>query len=52
MNWQPSNADTRSSLCPDCDAARRLVEIAPGIRILQILHDATCPWLAHQEREP
>lgn len=30
--------------CADCNAERRIVEIRPGITILQILHDDTCPW--------
>lgn len=39
-----------TSLCPDCNASRRLVEVAPGLTVLQVLHDDTCPWLS--ERKP
>lgn len=38
------------SLCPDCDAEMRVVEVSPGVSILQILHDDTCPTLATIER--
>ncbi|SDR83215.1 hypothetical protein SAMN04489809_0436 [Microbacterium paraoxydans] len=32
-------------LCPDCLATSRVIEVSPGVTILQIQHDATCPWL-------
>ncbi len=37
-------------LCPDCNAARHLVDIAPGLTILQVIHDDTCPWLTERIR--
>lgn len=37
------------SLCPDCNAERRLIEINPGLKFLQILHDDTCPWLTERK---
>ncbi len=39
-----------SGLCPDCDAELRTVEISPRVTVAQIMHDDTCPWLAHQNR--
>ncbi|WP_029150098.1 hypothetical protein [Microbacterium indicum] len=33
----------RKGDCPDCDADSRLVETAPGVYLLEIHHDDTCP---------
>lgn len=33
------------SLCPDCDASMRIVEVRPGVSVVQIYHDDTCPAL-------
>lgn len=39
------------SLCPDCDAHQQLVEYAPGVGVLEIHHDDTCPtYQAMHER--
>ncbi|MGA1812761.1 hypothetical protein VH571_10295 [Frondihabitans sp. 4ASC-45] len=37
------------SLCPDCNAELRMVEISPNVTVAQILHDDTCPALAAAE---
>jgi hypothetical protein len=29
--------------CPDCDASTSLTEDAPGVLVLEVAHDATCP---------
>jgi hypothetical protein len=29
--------------CPVCDATQRLVEVDPGVFVLQVGHDLTCP---------
>lgn len=29
--------------CPDCRPDTRLVQIAPNVWSLEVLHDATCP---------
>lgn len=38
------------SLCPDCNAELRMVEISPNVTIAQILHDNTCPVLNSHEK--
>lgn len=35
--------------CPDCDSEVREVEVAPNVRVTQVLHDPTCPWLHTRE---
>lgn len=45
MNTVPHRV---SSLCEDCNATQRLIEVSAGITILQILHDDTCPWLSER----
>lgn len=35
--------------CPDCNADKRAIEIAPSITVLQIFHDDTCPTYLHME---
>lgn len=40
-----------SSLCPDCNADAELVELAPGVTVLTIRHDETCPYLAAIETD-
>lgn len=37
------------SLCPDCNAELRMVEISPNVTVAQILHDDTCPAQADAE---
>ncbi|HET6877726.1 MAG TPA: hypothetical protein VFH38_09380 [Jatrophihabitans sp.] len=32
--------------CPDCSADSRLTEHTPGIYLLEVAHDPTCPLLA------
>lgn len=34
------------SLCPDCNAELRMVEISPQVTVAQIFHDDTCPAFA------
>jgi hypothetical protein len=29
--------------CPDCSSEQSLVEHAPGVMLLEVRHDATCP---------
>lgn len=29
--------------CPDCDATTALTEAAPGVLVLDVAHDETCP---------
>lgn len=29
--------------CPDCNVDRRLVQDSPGVFVLRVLHDDTCP---------
>jgi hypothetical protein len=40
-----------SGACPDCDATTALVQIGKGAFVVQVRHDATCPWLARHEGE-
>ena len=34
---------TLTGLCPDCDAQAQIIEQAPGVYVLGIAHDDTCP---------
>lgn len=38
--------------CPDCNADTRLVQIAPGVLVLEVAHDDTCPQLAARTTPP
>lgn len=38
--------------CPDCDASVTVVEHAPGLFVMTVLHDDTCPRLARMEGRP
>lgn len=29
--------------CPDCASDTRLVQVTPGVYVLQVVHDDTCP---------
>jgi hypothetical protein len=46
IGYQKSSGD-----CDDCDADTALYEAEPGIFVIQIRHDDTCPWLARHERK-
>jgi hypothetical protein len=35
-------------VCPDCLAAKQLTEDAPGVFVLTVAHDSTCPELARK----
>lgn len=45
----PFGIPLSESLCPDCDAELRFVTIEPGVTVIQILHDDTCPAYASME---
>lgn len=38
-------------VCPDCNADTRIAEIAPGVYVLSVLHDDTCPQLVAREKQ-
>lgn len=35
--------------CSDCDADAELTEVSPGVLVLEVRHDPTCPWLKQRE---
>jgi hypothetical protein len=40
----PERPDLRAAYaCPDCSADTRLTEEAPGVYVLTVEHDDTCP---------
>ena len=46
-------ADDSHPACLHCDADSALIEVSPGLLILEIRHDDACPELArHQHRPP
>ena len=32
--------------CPDCASTSQIVTVSPGVFVMQVAHDSTCPWLA------
>lgn len=38
------------SVCPDCNAELRIVEVQPHVHVAQVFHDDTCPMLRAMER--
>lgn len=35
--------------CPDCCADTELIQVSPGMHVLEVRHDNTCPELARRE---
>jgi hypothetical protein len=51
MTDHPQIAQLLGPGCPDCTSTQTMVEVAPGIVVVSIGHDDTCPWWqAHQAR--
>ena len=38
--------------CDDCDAYQVLTQPVPGVYVVEVRHDDTCPWLRAHERNP
>ncbi len=41
----------RAARCPDCDSRARLTAYTPGVLILEVRHDDTCPTYRAMHRE-
>lgn len=35
--------------CPDCNVDTGLVEVSPGVLVIQVYHDDTCPTFLRME---
>ena len=35
--------------CPDCVSESKLEQVAPGVWVMQVAHDTTCPILRQKE---
>lgn len=44
-------SNTTPHACPDCRPDTELAQPHPGIYVLTVLHDETCPWFAARRRE-
>ena len=38
--------------CDDCSAYQTVVEHSPGVYVLTVHHDDSCPWLRQRESRP
>ena len=48
--WEDRRHLQRDYECPDCNADTRLVQQHPGLYVLAVFHDDTCP--AYQTMHP
>jgi hypothetical protein len=38
--------------CPDCNADTELVQVSPGVHVLEVRHDDSCPWFNQRRTTP